>query len=1023
MATITLPSGSTSNDLQIAISGAASGDSIEVSGDMDFLGTVTVPASLFITIRSTTGAWSLIMTVKVRHFIVEGSLTLENIILDGAYTSRGDIGGGIYVSGGALVMNAGAVIRNCAVSTSGGGIYLENGTFTMNDGEISDNHETTTFGSSGGGVYVIGSTFTMNDGIIANNSAVWGGGVEVGIDGEFTMNGGEIRNNSATIQYGGGVHVYVHGTFIMNDGTISGNKATYVSSATTFTGGVGGGVFVGQGSYVVGEPTDWCRFIMNGGSIKNNEAYQGGGGVGAAWIGQIEMYGGSISDNYALNGGGVALSNPRAGGGGISLTMIGGEIANNSAPTTSASYGNGGGIFASANNSTQENLTIEIGDAAGTSGSTPLIYGNTSRFGGGMYLYGVKTNATIYDGSIYKNSGFYGGGIHLSYTAKLTMRGGVIGAEDSANGNTARYEGGGIYSTGSTTSYSVFTMTGGKISGNTANTTSGYGGGGIYMSSLSYSITGGEIIGNISQLRSGGGLYITQYTTALDPISNTRIENNTAAVNGGGVYTANSVSFENVTIRNNQASNGGGVYVTAAGSLSATGSTSFTNNTAKENGGGIYTEDYDYSNPASTTAYQNIKTDASTIFSGNLASQAYVPPDNASDFVNIGYATTSIAVSSGYMHPLNNYDINYVGQRPWELFSVVYNANGGTGSHTDADIPGGTVYDVLTPQEAGITRPGYIFTGWNTSPDGNGTYFQAIDTFVVTGDVVLYAQWRQVEDPYDVLYNANGGTGSHSDTGIPGGTVYTVLTPQEAGITRPGYSFTGWNTAPDGSATAYQPGDTIVITGDVTLYAQWTRIEDPYDVLYNANGGTGSHSDTGIPGGTVYTVLTPQEAGITRPGYTFTGWNTAPDGSAAAYQPGDTIVITGDVVLYAQWTQIEDPYDVLYNANGGTGSHSDTGIPGGTVYTVLTPQEAGISRPGYSFAGWNTAPDGSATAYQPGDTIVITGDVTLYAQWVPNEIPGSPCCCICIPCCCLCRPCRNPCGCECRPCRPSQRIR
>ena len=999
MATITLPSGSTSNDLQIAISGAASGDIIELSSDMDFLGTVTVPASLLITIRSTTGAWILTMTVMVRHFIVEGSLILENIVLDGAYASRGAIGGGIYVSGGALVMNAGAVIRNCAVSTIGGGIYLENGTFTMNDGEISDNHETTTFGGSGGGVYMINSTFTMNDGIITNNSAVWGGGIDVGQECTFTMNGGEISNNSATTQYGGGVHVYVHGIFIMNDGTISGNKATYVASATTFTGGVGGGVFVGQGSYVAGEPTDWCRFIMNGGSIENNEAYQGGGGVGASWIGQIEMYGGSISDNYALNGGGVALTNPRAGGGGISFTMIGGEIANNVTPTTNAAYGYGGGIYASANNSTYENLIIEIEDAAGTAGSTPLIYGNSSRFGGGMYLYGVKTNATIYDGYIYKNSGFYGGGIHLSYTAKLTMSGGVIGADDSANGNTARYEGGGIYSTGSTTSYSVFTMTGGKISGNTANTTSGYGGGGIYMSSLSYSITGGEIIGNISQLRSGGGLYIAQYTAALDPISNTRIENNTAAVNGGGVYIANSVSFENVTIENNTAAadgggiyigtvtasaisitntsitnneatrfgggmyvwstlaagvaptvensvisnnsagSGGGVYVTAAGSLTATGLTSFTNNTAKDYGGGIYTEDYDYSNPASTAAYQNIKTSPSTIFSGNLASQAYFPPDNASDFVNIGYATTSIATSSGYIHPLNNYDINYVGQMPFELFSVIYNANGGTGSHTDADILSGTVYDVLSPEEAGISRPGYTFTGWNTSPDGTGTYVHSVDTFVVTGNVVLYAQW--------------------------------------------------------------------------------TRIEGPYDVIYNANGGSGSHSDTGIPGGTVYTVLSPEAAGISRPGYTFAGWNTASDGSAAAYLPGDTIVITGNVVLYAQWVPIQGLFQVTYcpncPASCNNECYTDAGISGGTVYTILSPEDTGISCPCHMFTGWNTQPDGSGTTYQPGDNIVINENVTLYAQWTPNRIPGNPCCC-------KCRPCCNRCCCKCRPCRPPQII-
>ncbi|MCD7947229.1 MAG: InlB B-repeat-containing protein [Oscillospiraceae bacterium] len=92
-------------------------------------------------------------------------------------------------------------------------------------------------------------------------------------------------------------------------------------------------------------------------------------------------------------------------------------------------------------------------------------------------------------------------------------------------------------------------------------------------------------------------------------------------------------------------------------------------------------------------------------------------------------------------------------------------------------------------------------------------------------------------------------------------------------------------------------------------------------------------------------------------------------------------------------------------ANGGTGSHADTDLPSGTVYTILSPEAAGISRPGYTFTGWNTEPDGSGTAYQPSDTTVITGDVILYAQWTPNEVPVIPCQCFCIPCCHPCCPC------------------
>ncbi|MCD7947228.1 MAG: hypothetical protein LUG13_02865 [Oscillospiraceae bacterium] len=86
--------------------------------------------------------------------------------------------------------------------------------------------------------------------------------------------------------------------------------------------------------------------------------------------------------------------------------------------------------------------------------------------------------------------------------------------------------------------------------------------------------------------------------------------------------------------------------------------------------GGIFTEDFDYANPASTSAYQNITTAATTAFSGNHAAAAYFPPDNASDFLNIGYASTSVVGPAGYIHPLNNYDINYVGACMIAFFSV-----------------------------------------------------------------------------------------------------------------------------------------------------------------------------------------------------------------------------------------------------------------------------------------------------------------------------------------------------------------
>ncbi len=109
-----------------------------------------------------------------------------------------------------------------------------------------------------------------------------------------------------------------------------------------------------------------------------------------------------------------------------------------------------------------------------------------------------------------------------------------------------------------------------------------------------------------------------------------------------------------------------------------------------------------------------------------------------------------------------------------------------------------------------------------------------------------------------------------------------------------------------------------------------------YTVTYRGNGAdSGRTADA-----TAYTpgeIATVKANGYTRDGCTFTGWNTEPDGSGAPYKAGDRITMTGNVVLYAQWTR---------NSSGDGG---DTG------YTLrLTKLDAGDGTPlsGAKFELW-----------------------------------------------------------------------
>jgi len=338
-----------------------------------------------------TGGHTLTRTAAgQRHFIVDGTLTLENVTISGNYPTITGNHGGIEVrAGGTLYMEDGSAIRDNrhTSNTSASGILVAGAgaTFTMNGGEISYNSTLSiTAGSSSGSASVFvnnGAVFTMNGGVIRYNTGRFGGGVrigqtaEIGGDNRMYMHGGEIYNNTAF--FGGGVNLEF-GTFTMTDGTIRDNIATAFQNNTELAltpGRGGGGVFI-QNSGI---------FNMEGGTISGNRSYTHGGGVmsGTPAANQFNMTGGTIFGNTADDtGGGVRMTNgvftmgsgllddgtvttgtisgntARNDGGGIwlgtgtaianarlNLTANVGTISNNT-----ATYGNGGGIFTVANN-------------------------------------------------------------------------------------------------------------------------------------------------------------------------------------------------------------------------------------------------------------------------------------------------------------------------------------------------------------------------------------------------------------------------------------------------------------------------------------------------------------------------------------------------------------------------------------------------------------------------------------------------------------------------------------------------
>lgn len=316
---------------------------------------------------------------------------------------------------------------------------------------------------------------------------------------------------------------------------------------------------------------------------------------------------------------------------------------------------------------------------------------------------------------------------------------------------------------------------------------------------------------------------------------------------------------------------------------------------------------------------------------------------------------------------------------------LTYDGNGATGGKTDPQ-PGKTD-EKINVRDNGFTRDGYMFVTWNTQAGCKGKAVNPGDEWTLQGSSTLYACWAGTAQT--LTYHGNGATGGN--TAAQSGKTGDELTTNANGFTRDGYTFVRWDTAKDGSGTAYGEGKngvgryTMKPAGN-DLYAIWKA--NPASIQYRDDyGATGSTPDTtGVTGQNV----TIAQNGFTRPGYTFTGWardrRTNP-----SLQPGGRYTLTpGTTTLWAQWKA--DPAHLIYNAN--TGSTSQTRRTDGVVDQTLTVIANPFTRTGYTFTGWNTQADGRGKAYTAGNGFRLVADPksnpvntsVLYAQWRINRV-------------------------------------
>ena len=427
--------------------------------------------------------------------------------------------------------------------------------------------------------------------------------------------------------------------------------------------------------------------------------------------------------------------------------------------------------------------------------------------------------------------------------------------------------GGGLYAENSST----ITITDSTISGCKAGA-----GGGLFVVGSTLNIKD-DIISKcfVSDTGKGGGLYAENSTLT---ISGGRIENNKAAYGGGVALVKSKVKVEepitNWTVVDNEAYKtdtgsgyiGGGIYLENGSMDVSNGSNKIYNNTADGHGADICLTD-----DTSSIKLPNAAGMGATFGDSGIYIDGWYNDDNP----RYTPSESGVPVKVDGAEPLKGALSLVASYKAVPVRTVTIDTNGGVGGSGSQTVQKGTTVTLEAP-----TKEGHLFKGWEDKEKGK-SYPAGEDgkvNITVNENMKLTAVWeaRSFTVTYVLL---NGET--RAKTVNYGQTVTLVEEP------RTGYTFVGWK---DGE-NVYRAGETITVTEDKTLTAVWEA--RTFTVTYVLLNGK-TRAETVNYGQTVTLGEEP------RTGYTFVGWK---DGEKV-YHAGETITVTGDVTLTAEWKKL-----------------------------------------------------------------------------------------------------------------------
>ena len=668
--------------------------------------------------------------------------------------------------------------------SNGAGLATVNDSLTSGYKTFKGGYITGGSAQQGGGILVgTGAYLTLNAGtIIGNKSSFFGAGIKVSNNGDndgkcFTMNGGSIIYNSVS-GYGGGLNSDAGVT--MTGGTIAYNYATKNPGGIHchylyLSGGRIENNYAGASDYVAGVHADHEVFISGNPVISGN------------------LYNGSASnldwDRTELNHGHkINITGALSEGAKIGVTMrIGGTGVITSGWSTYMGSADPASYFTSDNSSYQVYLSGSGEAAIGTPPAASVISGGTATdyaafsdavnawtAGSTLKLMAdVTTSGTVSVPSGKHTLDLNGHELKAGSTgySVVTVGSGAELVIDDTSENTGKITGGSVGQNsggGVTVDGGTLTLKGGAISGN-ANTYGGIGnsGGGVHVrNSGKFYMEGGEISGNTSYV--GGGVCADSSATTVS-ITGGVIKNNVTERFGSAIWAGRNSSaifriggtaqiIDNISKWTSDKDgegtlNTGSTYLlsgdpTVHGDWKTNGTSSPNTHINLDNdGSGIQRIELEGALTNSTGTpkltvtplyrWNDLKNGQTFVFTKNWSS--YMGTAHPADYFKVDDSVSGVRVirKDGEAAVTGGSDLG-------DLY-ITFDANGGSGTME----PQLTTSTSAALNQNAFTRRDYEFTGWNTKQDGSGTGYADKASVTLTGDLTLYAQWKEEPSPFE----------------------------------------------------------------------------------------------------------------------------------------------------------------------------------------------------------------------------------------------------------------------------------